>query len=64
MGYLKNRVFYKKYLHTVQEMKSVICSENGYMSLWRMWPVFVLFLLCGHGKSISLRDITVNIVWF
>jgi len=33
--------------------------------LWLMWLVFcAFFLLCGHGKFMRLKDVTVNIVWF
>jgi hypothetical protein len=41
--YLKNEMFYQQYLHAVQEMKIVICSENGYVSVAYVTSFFVLF---------------------
>jgi len=62
-GYLKNRVFYQKYLHTIQEMKINVCSENGYVSV-----VYVTCILCffvvWSWEVHELKRLTVNVVWF
>jgi len=58
-------VFYQKDLHTVQEMKIVICSKNGYVAVAYVTGILCFFfLLCGHGKFMRLKDVTVNTVWF
>ena len=44
-GSLKNGMFCQKYPCTVQEMKIVICSENGFVSVAYVTSILCLFVV-------------------